>query len=68
MLLGRGSGWSVCFLPSAFLLIFGSGFGANAHDDAHDAFMTLRLYNTGTREGKATQLGSSSKPWHLSLS
>jgi hypothetical protein len=34
----RRSGWSVYFLPGAFLLISGSEFGAIAHNTAHDAF------------------------------
>ncbi len=46
MLLCRGSSWSVCFLPSTFLLISGSGFGATFHDAAHDAFMTLPPYSS----------------------
>ncbi len=37
--LGRSSGWLVCFLPGAFLLL--SAFQVTAHDDAHGAFMTL---------------------------
>ncbi|MFL5661431.1 MAG: hypothetical protein ACJ8BW_08755 [Ktedonobacteraceae bacterium] len=61
MLLCRGSGWSVCFLPGAFLLISCSAFGTTAHDEAHDAFMTLPPY-TRTSEGEARQLGSSPKP------
>ena len=35
----------------------GSAFGATAHDDVHDAFMTLPAY-TRTREGEVHQLGS----------
>lgn len=61
MLLGRGSGCSVCFLPSAFVLIFWSGFRANAHDDAHHIFMTLPAY-TSSREGEAPELRCSPNP------
>ena len=39
MLLCRVSGWSVCFLPGAFLLISGSGLQATPYD----AFMTLLM-------------------------
>jgi hypothetical protein len=39
------------FLPGAFSLMWGSAFGATAHDAAHDAFMTL-LHHTRTREGE----------------
>src|SRR6266516_4399921 len=49
MPLSHGSGLSVFFLPSAFLFLSGSRFGATPHDDAHDAFMALPPY-TRTRE------------------
>jgi hypothetical protein len=54
--LGRSSGWLVCFLPGAFLLLSCSAFQVTAHDDAHGAFMTLPPY-TRTREGETRQLG-----------
>jgi len=57
---------SVCFLPSAFLLIFCSEFQTTAHDDAHNAFMMLPIY-TWTRGIKARQLGSSPKPCRVGL-
>jgi hypothetical protein len=48
------------FLPSMFSLLWGSAFGATAHDAvhdaAHDAFMTLPPYNS-TREEEARHLG-----------
>jgi hypothetical protein len=56
----------VFFLPGAFLLISCSEFGATAHDDAHNAFMTLPPY-TRTREGEAPQLGSGPKPCRQSF-
>jgi hypothetical protein len=58
------------FLPSAFSLMWGSAFGATAHDAvhgaAHDAFMTLPAY-TRTREGEAPQLGSGPTPCRQSF-
>jgi hypothetical protein len=39
---------------------------SRGHDDAHGAFMTLPPY-TCTSEGEVHQLGSSPKPWRLSL-
>jgi hypothetical protein len=57
----RRSGWSVYFLPGAFLLISGSAFGATAHNTAHDAFMTLSPY-TSTREDVARRLGRGPNP------
>jgi hypothetical protein len=44
-------------LPSAFSLLWGSAFGATAHDAAHGAFMTLP-HHTRTKEGEVHQLGS----------
>ena len=44
MMLRRHSGWSVYFLPGAFLLSGGSEFGAITHDEIHCAFMTLPPY------------------------
>jgi hypothetical protein len=40
----------------------GESIQAAAHDDTHDAFMTLPAY-TRTREGEACQLGSGPKPY-----
>jgi hypothetical protein len=40
-----------------YLLIFGSVLGATANGDADNAFITLRPYPVGTREGEATQPG-----------
>jgi len=40
----------------------GTFFLSNAHDDAHDAFMTLPAY-TRTSEGEAPQLGRGPKPY-----
>ena len=57
-------------LPGAFLLLWGSAFGAMAqdavHGAAHDAFMTLPAY-TRTREGHVHPLGSGPKPCRLGL-
>ena len=39
-----------------FSLLWGSAFGATAHDAAHDAFMTLP-HHTRTREGEVHHLG-----------
>ena len=49
------------FLPSVFSLLWGSAFGATAHDAVHDAFMTLPPYPR-TREREARQLGRGPKP------
>ncbi len=52
-------------LPSAFSLMWGSAFGATAHDDvhdaAHDAFMTLP-HHTNTREGEGQLVVNRSFP------
>ena len=66
MLLRRHSGWSVYFLPGAFLLSGGSEFGAITHDDTHCAFMTLPPY-ASTREGEARPLGSGPQPCQMGL-
>src|SRR5207302_11210021 len=53
LLLCRGSGWCVCFLPGTFLLFLAalcpSVEALPVHDDAHDAFMT-RPRHTGIRQ------------------
>jgi len=54
----------VVFLPDAFSLLCGSAFEATAHDEAHNAFMTLPAY-TRTSEGKVHQLGSGPTPCRL---
>jgi hypothetical protein len=36
-------------------------------DDAHDAFMTLPVYNTNTREDQVYQLSSGPKPCRVGL-
>ena len=54
-------GMASFFLPGAFLLISCSEFGVTAHDDTHNAFVTLLPY-TYTREGEARQLTNNPKP------
>ena len=49
LLLGRSPGWWVVFLLGTSWLMCGSAFGATAHDEAHDVFMTLPRH-TSTRE------------------
>jgi hypothetical protein len=56
----------VVFLPDAFSLMWWSAFEATAHDEAHNAFMTLPAY-TKTSEGKVHQLGSGPTPCRLEL-
>jgi hypothetical protein len=41
-------------------------FRATAHDEAHDAFMTLPPY-TRTREGESRQLGRGTKPCRVGV-
>ncbi len=60
----RGSGVSVCFLPTAFWLLSGSGFGATPHNVAHHVFMTLQAY-TSTSEDQERHLGSGFRPWRV---
>ena len=68
---GRYQHLKMGLLPGAFLLLWGSAFGATAHDAVHgaapDAFMTLPPYNTRTREGHVHQLSSGPKPCRLGL-
>jgi hypothetical protein len=46
---------------TAKTMIWDTKKSAYAHDDTHNAFMTLPLY-TRTREGEAPQLGRGPKP------
>ena len=54
----------VCLLPPRRVLahLWVRVWGT-AHDEAHNAFITLRPYTTVTREGEATQLRRSPKLW-----
>ncbi len=58
----------MCSLLSAYLLLSGSGFQATAHNDAHNAFMTIPPY-TRSREARRLSRAVATNPagWAFEL-